>query len=308
MRSFRVAFSLLFLALFSGQVIGPSSAAKKSQPEKKTKAEKENDLLDFNSIKDILKEDQLQKQAQKKKSKGDKLRKKRIKRNVTRYNLPKEDDIWSFLSEYWIVKNASVLKWEFQKPDYGLDLYLNGVLRALGLYQKEFKILLLNTPALAHAALPASSGEYIVLISVPFIQVMDLTKLEISILVLESFYRSDLRIVVKKVRDPELSKILGKNFYGKELKLDAFKKTLSNYDKVFFNKGFTFQEQFEITKKMKLILKGHPKYWNAYLSLLKKINTLIRTNALYSKYNEIYPSPEQQIRWLIPGVPLGGLD
>lgn len=44
------------------------------------------------------------------------------------------------------MKNAQVLGWDFEKPDYGLDASFKETMEKLGFYQKKFKILLLNTP------------------------------------------------------------------------------------------------------------------------------------------------------------------
>jgi superfamily I DNA and/or RNA helicase len=65
-------------------------------------------------------------------------------------------------------------------------------------------------------------------------------------------------------------------------------------------KGFSFQEQFEVTTEMDTLLKNDMKMWNTYLTLLEKIDQLTKTNALYKKYNQIYPSAELQMNWLKP--------
>ena len=75
---------------------------------------------------------------------------------------------------------------------------------------------------------------------------------------------------------------------------------LKKYSQLLFEKGFTFQEQFETTKEIDVLLKSDLKMWNTYLSLLEKIDTLTKNNSLYKKYGQIYPSPELQLNWLKP--------
>ena len=265
-----------------------------------TFSEREKELLDFQSIKNILKQDDLEKEAVKKQEKMAKDTQRRVDRLIDRQNIPGNDEIWSFLSELWLVRNATLLKWDFEKADLGLDVYFREVLKVLGIYQVSFKILILNNPSLPHAVLPSRKGELIMVLSLPFIQTMDLTKQEISMLFLENYFRSESGILQKKLSSPEFEKVLGKNFYQNPFPREEMEKTLVRYDNLFFKDGFQFQEQFDVTKKMNVILKSYPNYWNAYLSLLKKINELVKGNMLYQNYTKIYPSPEMQRRWLLP--------
>jgi hypothetical protein len=48
------------------------------------------------------------------------------------------------------------------------------------------------------------------------------------------------------------------------------------------------------------LLKNDLKLWNTYISLLEKIDQLVKNNSLYKNYTLIYPSPELQINWLKP--------
>ena len=60
--------------------------------------------------------------------------------------------------------------------------------------------------------------------------------------------------------------------------LSLIEELLKNYDNQVKNKGFTFQQQFEITKKMDAHLKAHPELWNLYFRLLGKIDQFIKVN------------------------------
>jgi hypothetical protein len=75
---------------------------------------------------------------------------------------------------------------------------------------------------------------------------------------------------------------------------------LKNYDTQITQKGYTFQQQFEITKKMNSYLKAQPELWNGYFRLLGKIDRFTKTNQQYKDYIKLYPSPEMQIKWISP--------
>jgi hypothetical protein len=75
---------------------------------------------------------------------------------------------------------------------------------------------------------------------------------------------------------------------------------LKQIGEVVRDRGFSFQQQFEVTKKMAEMLKADPNLWNAYISLLKKIDDLIKNNPLFESYTKYYPSPEMQLQWLLP--------
>jgi len=256
--------------------------------------------INFDQIKDILKNDQLEKEVEIKKT----VIKKGIKRsqriNKARYNIPTEKEIWSLLSEVWLVKNAPRLKWDFEKPDYGINKAIAKLFGDLGFYQKSLKILVLDTPVVQHFSLPANPNEFIFVLSLPFMRTMDLTKLEIALLVLEDFYRVKFNYFKNYVVSKDLKSILGTNFQGKKIDGKIIAKVMKNYDYMIFKKGFSFQQQYEVTKKVDQILKSDLKLWAAYIELLKKIDNLVKTNVLYKNYNEIYPSPEMQLKWLNP--------
>ena len=102
------------------------------------------------------------------------------------------------------------------------------------------------------------------------------------------------------VLDKELEAYLGSNFSGKAFDKKMIDTHLKKYNQLLFEKGFTFQEQFEVTKEIDVLLKNDLKIWNTYLTMLSKIDQLMKDNALYKKYGQIYPSPELQINWLKP--------
>jgi len=266
-----------------------------------TTVEKEGEFLDFSSIKDVIENDKLSKSVKVKKTNIKAAKTKRISKKRKKYLIPGENDFWSFFSEYWLVKNAQSLKWDFKKPDYGVEQTFETLLEKLGFYEKKFKILFLNTPNVAHFALPSGPGQYLFILSVPFIKQLDLSKLEIALLLFEDFIRSNQNLFKNFVKDSRLDKILGQDFLNRRLDTKIFNDILQKYDELVFKKGFNFQQQYETTKEIGNMLHSDLKLWQTYDNLLVKIDGLVKVNLLYKYYNNIYPSPELQRGWLNPG-------
>lgn len=284
----KLAFSSLLLISLASSV-----SAQKIQEEK------ELEVVNFNSIRKVLEQDGLSKSAERKKKQVYVLKKTKAQVEKNRYLYPSEDELWGFVSEYWLVKNAQILGWDFDKPDYGLDSSFRGTLEKLGFYQKRFKVLLLNTPSPVRASLPGE-GETIHLISVPFIRSLDLSKLEISLLLLEDYFRMEADYFKNVVKTEKMKSLAGTDFKGAKPDMSLISELLKNYDQQVMKKGYTFQQQFEVTKKMDAHLKSHPELWNVYFRLLGKIDRFIKTNVQYKDYVKLYPSPEMQIKWLSP--------
>lgn len=265
----------------------------------KLQDEKELEVVNFQSIKKVLQQDGLSEAAKQKSKQVAILKKEQTNVEKGRYNYPTESELWGFVSEYWLVKNAQLLVWDFEKPDYGLEVSFKNMLQNLGFYQKKFKILLVNTPTMVRASIPGD-GEMIFLLSVPFIRSLDLSKLEISLLLLEDFFRLEAGYFKKNVATEKMTKLAGTNFYGSKPDLSMVEELLRNYNNQINNKGYTFQQQFEVTKKMDAFLKATPELWNAYFQLLGKLDRFIKSNVQYKDYIKLYPSPEMQVKWLSP--------
>jgi hypothetical protein len=260
----------------------------------------EDSLLDFKAIKDIIKKDGLEGELQKKQEETRvRLDAKKLS-EAKRYNIPTQDQFWSMFSELWLVKNATVIKWDFHKPDFELEKSFSLMLEAQGLYEKKFKILFLDTPDITHTALPSNADEYIFLISLPFIRTLDLSKVEISLLLFEDLVRMRKGYFKSFILTKELEAYLGSNFNGKPFDKKIIDDGLKKYNNLLLEKGYSFQEQFETTKELDVLLKNDLKLWNTYITLLEKIDQLIKSNALFKNYTMIYPSPELQLNWLKP--------
>lgn len=266
----------------------------------KLQEEKELEVVNFKSIKKVLQQDGLSQSAQQKTKQVAVLKIEQKSLEKSRFQYPTEDELWGFVSEYWLVKNAQLLGWDFEKPDYGLETSFRTTLESLGFYQKKFKILLVNTPSMVRASLPGNEGEMILILSVPFIRSLDLSKLEISLLLLEDFFRLEGGYFKKAVSTEKLKKLAGTNFYGAKPDMSMIEELVKKYDTQVHQKGFSFQQQFETTKKMDSFLKSNPELWNAYFRLLGKLQSFLKVNVQYKEYLKLYPSPEMQIKWISP--------
>ena len=266
----------------------------------KLQEDKELELVNFSSVKKVLQKDGLSESAFQKKQQVAILKKEQINLDHLRYNYPAEDEMWGFISEYWLVKNAPILGWDFEKPDYGLDYSFKTTLQKMGFVQKKFKILLINNPVMVRAALPGSNGGIILLMSVPFIRSLDLSKLEISLLFLEDYLRLEAGYFKNNVGTQKLKNLAGTSFQGAKPDMSMLEELLKNYTNQINSKGYTFQQQFETTKKMDVFLKSQPELWNVYFHLLQKLNNYFKANVQYKDYVKLYPSPEMQIKWISP--------
>src|SRR5688500_13457143 len=86
----------------------------------KLQEEKELEIIDFQNIKNVLKQDGLSGSAIQKTKQVQILKKEKVKVEKSRFFYPEQDELWGFVSEYWLIKNAQVLSWDFEKPNYGL--------------------------------------------------------------------------------------------------------------------------------------------------------------------------------------------
>ncbi len=269
-----------------------------SQTEK-IQDEKELEVVNFNSIKKVLMQDGLSETVKKKKKEVSILKKEQARIETRRYLYPSESELWGFASEYWLIKNAQLLDWDFEKPDYGIEKSLTETMESLGFYQKRFKILLINSPNLVRAALPGNN-EVIFLLSVPFIRSLDLSKLEIALLFFEDFIRLEQGYFKKNVTTEKMKTLSGGNFQSKKPDVSMIEELLKNYHVQIFERGNTFQQMYEVTRKMDAYLKSSPEMWNAYFRLIGKMDRFIKTNIQYKDYTKLYPSPEMQLKWLSP--------
>lgn len=262
--------------------------------------EKELDVVDFQHVKDVLRKDGLMQEVKKKKNEVKRIGELRTEEQKKRSSWPTEEEFWPLAAEWWLVKNASTLKWDFERPDYGLEDSFAQVLRKVGKVGKKFRLLAIDAVTPAHLGLPWLESEYCLLFSVPFVRSMDLSKLEISLLLLEDVLRLEEGWLKEEARPAKLKDLVGTSFYGKAPDLSPLMDVGRTYSRFISEKGFSFQQQFRLTKQMDAVLKPNPELWNAYVRLLGKIDRLTKGVAAHASYPKLYPSPEMQIRWLAP--------
>lgn len=271
---------------------------KKVQKPKLLQEEKENELLDYSNIQKVLDRDGLVGHRKEKVEKVKKIKAIKKKLQIAKYAYPKQEDFWSFMSEYWLVKNAQSLQWDSSRPAYGIKEAFKNLLEKLGYFKQSFKVLIVNSPDITHVGLPSNNDEMILLISLPFMRTLDLTKVDISLLLLEDFFRIRANYFIANIKANK--DFLGQNFHNDKMKIEYLQKISENYNDIIFASGFSFQQQYKVTTKMDQVLKSTPELWSAYVKLLNKIDRLVKSNLLYKNYNNIYPSPELQIKWLTP--------
>lgn len=266
----------------------------------KTKIEEEAELLEFDKLNSVLKQDKLEIYAKEKQLLAKKLAEQRKILEKKRFYYPTEDNFWSMLSELWCVKNALYLKWDFEAADLGIGINFKKFMESLSLNKKKVKILVLESMNVAHLALPADENSYIFLISLPFMRAMDLTKREISILLLEDMVRADKGFFKSGLTIKDVKAKFGTLMENNKPDIKYIKQLLDEYSEIALQRGFTFQQQFEVTKFVDTILKTKSEYWESYLSLTQKRDLLVKTNEGFSWYSRFYPSPEMQLTWLQP--------
>ena len=100
----------------------------------------------------------------------------------------------------------------------------------------------------------STGSEYVLLISKPFIEMMDLSKQEISLILLEEYVRLKMNILMNKINN-QLNTLASKKEKDQSL---IFENYLSVLDKNIFVKGFSFQDQYNLTKEVVSHLKMIP--------------------------------------------------
>jgi len=269
-------------------------------PSSITVQESELKEVNFDKLNDILKKDKLDVYAKEKQKLAVKLSQEREKLESKRFSYPSDEDFWPLFHDYWLIKNARNLRWDFEKADLGIGISFKKTLEELSLNKKRIKILLLDSVILSHFALPTSENNYYFLLSLPFIRSMDLSKREISILLLEDMIRSDRQYALKNLKSENYKKFIGTQMKDKKPQVAFMDELLLDLNDLVFKRGFTFQQQFEVTKELDLLLSTSPELLKSYVVLNQKRDQLSKTDVNFKSYSTMYPSPEMQLLWLNP--------
>ena len=251
----------------------------------------------IDDIKSIIKNDF----EKKNKEKINKKKREAIQ-NKTKKNKKLESDnkyySWKILNRLWLVENVDVLKWNFDRPDYGLNKVINDTLKRTGYSSVKYKIILSNSNITSHTSLPGKGSEVFIILSKIFLERMDVTKQEIALLVLEELVRSrkykNIDTLEKRIgRYPRL-----KNRRNYKKDVNAFvRKAFKVYDELVYNYKSNFKEEYAVHTILMNSLASEQKLLNSYLNLQKKLTALLETT-IFSNYPNVYPSPELRIRWM----------
>lgn len=248
-----------------------------------------------NTIKDILIKDHLLLEADKKKMDELRLEAEKEKIEKSKIKVLTDEEFTEIATLLWLVKRESKLRWDFEKVDYGVNETFKKLLHKLNVTGPVYKILYLNSDIIPHVGI-LSGNNYILLISKTFIEKLDLSKQEVALILFEEFIRLKLNLLQNKINQ-------------KVTKMDVKdKRTFDEYwnilDQEIIKMGFSFQEQFSLTKEIVNYIKNEPKISEIYQRLNEKIKILIQTENQYSFYPKIYPSPDLKEAWLAKLLPV----
>ncbi|MDH4469011.1 MAG: hypothetical protein QE271_13210 [Bacteriovoracaceae bacterium] len=287
----------IFLFLFLLSIEIPTALGETPKPSPKIEEEEKLEELKFQELKDVIKRDKLAKEAKKLLEQRQALKKTRSKLEMDRFFYPSEEDFWKMVTELWLTKNAVKLKWEFEKSDLGIGMAFKKVLEDLGIRNLSVRLLVLNSYEVPHMILPSKSEEAIFLLSLPFIREMDLSKVEISLLLIEDYWRWKNKLFFDQVTEKGYQKKLGTKMDPKKRDVVFVGKLLDSMSDFVFNVGYTFDQQYNVTKQMKDLLNTNKLYTKAYEALLKKRQEIVIKQNKFNDYSRRYPSPEMQLKW-----------
>lgn len=257
-------------------------------------------FVDFKEVKEVLQKDGLKKEAEQRQQKVETKKTIRKIEQKQKIRFPVEEDFWEIMTMLWLVQNSDILKWDFKRPAYGVSEAFDDLLSWTGMFGIRYKILYVNGPSISHMAFPGKKNDVIFILSVPFMKAIDLSKTEITLLMLEDLLRINKGYFKETVSPKDLKEYFGVEYQKKPYSKQLIDQVMTNYSDFVFQKGFNFQQQFEVTKHMGEILKSRLNIWNAYFSVIKRIDGLVKSNTLYKDYNRLFPSPELQMQWLTP--------
>lgn len=272
----------------------------KTQMKSIDREEKVEQILDFSSLKSVLEKDQLEpfNEERKKKIKVYKEKKKIIQESKKLF--PNREDFLFWMGRQWLITQHTKLDWNHSRPAYGIQERFTELLKELGIMYVKHELLIIDSPDLAYGVIPGNYESSLYIVSLPFIRALDLSKLEIALLMLDSLLRQKMKLYEAKI--PQTLKILtgyNKVEISKEDQLkSSINQALMEYNRFMLEKGYDFKDQYKLTKELASMLKSRPKLWNTYYKLLSKIENLVNVNELFKNYIKLYPTPDLQKKWM----------
>lgn len=244
-----------------------------------------------NKLKEILKNDHIKQGA--KRSQVQKKVKQTQKMKGSK-GIVGKSDLRKVIKNLWLIRNNFVLKWDKKLPDYGLKDTISEIFLAFGVKGFKYKVLFVHTNLITHQMIQVSGKEFIFIVSKVFAEQLDLSKQEISLLLLESYVRATNDMHRTNFR--EFSPKKGENL--KEKINQYIEENLKHMDSEIFNYQGSFESEDIVLKNIFNGLSSKKNFLKIYKRMLGKINELLRNDARFKYFSSRFPSPEIKLNWL----------
>jgi hypothetical protein len=264
-------------------------------------ADNKESAVNFTQLEEIIKNDKLDKELVQKNKILEAIKKKQKLIEGKKYFYPPKEQFVSMLSDLWLVQNAILLKWDFEHADLGITAKFSKLMENMGYQKKQITLLLSDSTSVFHLSLPTRSSHFYLLLSLPFIQSMNLTTSEIATLLFEEVIRFESNELSNTLSSDPVWQLAGQQMKDQKPNVNLINQYLSTMSNQLLTKGYTFQQQYEVTQKVRQLLKTNAVYYAAYISLLKKKVELVKNNKEFKQYTALYPSPEMQLQWINEG-------
>jgi hypothetical protein len=289
---------LLLSSLLLSATVGWSQTPATPSESKVLHTDGTQEAIQFNSVKSVLQKDGLLLEMQRKQVAAKKLEDLKQQERKARFNYPPFKELRKLAIDLWLVKEVARLRWDFDHPDYALTETVVQLFKKMGYEKKTFSLLAIDNPSLPHFAIPVDSQHTLFLYSIPYCRAMDLSKSEIALMLLEDYLRVEKKWVEDFASFKDLEGIAERNFLNSKPDLKSLYSVGEKLSDFVFKKGFSFQQQFEVTKEMDRRLKSHPELWGMYVKLIGKMDQLVKQTQVYENSVQMYPSPQMQLKWL----------
>lgn len=240
---------------------------------------------------------------------GESIKKEKLQKESTqqllnhtknKYRYPSVQDFWKFASEYWLVKNIDVLKWDRASD---ASLYKKGFEQLLATLNKKgitFKIIVSPTSWISHFVLPRGTGNYIFVVSLPFITEAKLTTEDVLFVMLEDLIRIEKGYLFDFLKDESFFKKLGSDFYvNKKPNMSDFEKMMEQMSYFYKQYGYSFDQEFRVTRELIELIKNDEPLTQKYEGYSYKLSKLgEKFKQLFPKDEGLYPGLMIKKSWL----------
>ena len=233
----------------------------------------------------------------------DKLQKKQAQKlfdeKKRRYSYPSFEDFWKFASEYWLVKNIDKIKWDQGSDASEVKKNFQLLLNDLGIEGIKLKVFIFPTDRHPHFVLPRSDREFVFLISQKFIEASRLNPKQLSYLLLEELIRIQQGYLFDFFKDDSFVKNLGESFYiNKRPAMGDFEKLMTKISIFYLEHGFSFENEYRVTKSICKKLSDKPVRLKAYRNYFESLKSQIDAiHKVFVDYKKLYPGFEMKHLW-----------